>query len=43
MYPHGFHKTDKLGHPVYYERYEFIDYNEFLNITTIDNMQKYWI
>jgi hypothetical protein len=43
LYPHGYHKTDKLGRPVYIELYDKTDVNELFKITTEDKMVKYYI
>jgi hypothetical protein len=43
LYPHGYHRTDKLGRPVYIELYDKTDVNELFKITTEDKMVKYYI
>ena len=32
-YPHGFHKVDKLGHPIYIERLSDINFSEIFKVT----------
>ena len=43
LYPHGYHRTDKLGRPVYIELYDKTDVNGLFKITTEDKMVKYYI
>ena len=43
LYPHGYHRTDKLGRPIYIELYDKTDVNELFKITTEDKMIKYYI
>ena len=43
VYPHGYHRTDKIGRPVYIERYNQTDVKALFKITTEDKMVKYYI
>ena len=43
LYPHGYHRTDKIGRPIYIELYDKTDVNELFKITTEDKMVKYYI
>lgn len=43
IYPHGFHKTDRLGRIIYIERYGFIDMKRIYQITTEERMVRYFI
>ena len=43
VYPHGYHRTDKIGRPIYIELYDKTDVNELFKITTDDKMIKYYI
>ena len=43
LYPHGYHRTDKIGRPIYIELYDKTDVNELFKITTDDKMIKYYI
>ena len=43
VYPHGYHRTDKIGRPVYIERYNLTDVKALFKITTEDKMVKYYI
>ncbi|KAL1214012.1 Phosphatidylinositol/phosphatidylcholine transfer protein SFH11 [Cardamine amara subsp. amara] len=42
-YPHGFHKVDKSGRPIYIERIGMVDLTAFLKATTIERYVKYHI
>ena len=43
LYPHGYHRTDKLGRPIYIELYDKTDVKELFKITTEEKMVKYYI
>ena len=43
LYPHGYHRTDKIGRPIYIELYDKTDVNGLFKITTEDKMVKYYI
>lgn len=43
VYPHGFHKTDRYGRPIYIERIGALDLNRLFEITTEERMLKYYI
>ena len=43
LYPHGYHRTDKLGRPVYIELYDKTDVKGLFKITTEEKMINYYI
>ena len=43
VYPHGYHRTDKEGRPIYIELYDKTDVKALFKITTEDKMVKYYI
>ena len=43
LYPHGYHRTDKIGRPIYIELYDKTDVNGLFKITTEDKMVKQYI
>jgi hypothetical protein len=43
LYPHGYHRTDKIGRPIYIELYDKIDVDGLFKITTEEKMIKYYI
>jgi hypothetical protein len=43
LYPHGYHKTDKQGRPIYIELYDKTDVKGLFKVTTEDKMVKYYI
>ena len=43
LYPHGYHRTDKLGRPIYIELYDKTDVKGLFKITTEENMINYYI
>eukprot|EP00357_Protocruzia_adherens_P022872 CAMPEP_0114979626 /NCGR_PEP_ID=MMETSP0216-20121206/4476_1 /TAXON_ID=223996 /ORGANISM="Protocruzia adherens, Strain Boccale" /LENGTH=384 /DNA_ID=CAMNT_0002340973 /DNA_START=215 /DNA_END=1369 /DNA_ORIENTATION=- len=42
-YPHGYHKTDKLGRPIYIERLGSMNIKKVFEITTKERMLKYYV
>ena len=42
-YPHGYHRTDKIGRPVYIELYDKTDVKGLFKITTEEKMINYYI
>ena len=43
LYPHTYHKTDKLGRPIYIELISKLKISEVFKITTHERMLKYYI
>jgi hypothetical protein len=43
IYPHGYHKTDKLGRPIYLELISKVNITELFKATTEERMMKYYI
>ena len=43
VYPHGYHKTDKLGRPIYIELIGESNIKELFKITNEDKMMRYFI
>lgn len=43
VYPHGYHGVDKLGRPLYIERYSKLSSSALQKITTLDRISKYWV
>lgn len=43
IYPQGYHKTDKAGHPVYIQHLGRVDMTKIREITTEERMMKYHI
>eukprot|EP00210_Caulerpa_lentillifera_P001939 g1862.t1 len=43
IYPQGYHKTDKKGHPVYIQHLGRVDMSKIREITTEERMMKYHI
>lgn len=41
-YPHGYHKVDKLGRPIYIERVGFLNVDEVFKFTTEERLLKYY-
>ena len=42
IYPHGFHKVDKEGRPIYYQILSKLDANKLFQITTSERLIKYF-
>jgi hypothetical protein len=42
-YPHGFHKTDKLGRPIYIERIGALNLNRLFEVTSFERMEMYFV
>ncbi|CAD8202218.1 unnamed protein product [Paramecium pentaurelia] len=42
-YPHGYHKTDKMGRPIYIERIGMLQLNKLFEVTTEQRLIKYYI
>lgn len=42
-YPHGYHKTDKCGRPIYIEIIGDINIKELFNFTDDERMMKYYV
>ena len=42
IYPHGFHKVDKTGHPIYYQILSKLDAEKLFETTTSDRLIKYF-
>ena len=43
VYPHNYHKIDKLGRPVYIERQGQLQIDELFKITTEERLVKHYI
>ena len=43
LYPHGYHRTDKIGRPVYIELYDKTDVKGLFKVTTEEKMINYYI
>jgi len=43
VYPHGYHKVDKKGRPIYIERQGFTDMEKLFKITTEERLLKHYI
>ena len=43
LYPHGYHKTCKLGRPIYIEQSGRLDLKKVLQLTTEDRLLKYFV
>lgn len=42
IYPHGFHKVDKKGHPIYYQLLSKLNAKKLFEITTSERLLKYF-
>lgn len=42
-YPHGYHKTDKEGRPIYIERIGMLKIDEVFKVTEEERLLKYYI
>ena len=42
-YPHGYHKVDKEGHPIYYQLISKLDADRLFKVTTSEKLLKYFI
>ena len=43
FYPHGYHKTDKMGRPIYIELLSKVNMDKLLTVTTEKSLKKYYI
>ena len=43
LYPHGYHRTDKIGRPIYIELYDKTDVKGLFKVTTEEKMINYYI
>ena len=43
VFPHGYHKTDKWGRPIYYQMISKINIDEILKVTTQERLIKHLI
>ena len=43
VYPHGYHKVDKLGRPVYYERFGILNVDKLMEVTTEERIVRHYI
>ena len=42
VYPHGYHKIDKLGRPVYIERFGLMDIEKLWQVTTRERIVRHY-
>ena len=42
-YPHGYHKVDKKGHPIYYQLINKLNADKLFEVTTSEKLLKYFI
>jgi len=43
LYPHGYHKVDKKGHPIYYQLINRLNAEKLFKITTSERLIKYFV
>ena len=43
VYPHGYHGTDKMGRPLYIERYSKMNAEYLYKISTLERVSRYWV
>ena len=43
VYPHGYHGQDKLGRPLYIERYSKLNADFLYKVTSMERVSKYWV
>jgi hypothetical protein len=43
VYPHGYHKTDKKGRPIYIERQGMLNIDALFRITTEERLVQHYI
>lgn len=43
IYPHGYHKTDKTGRPIYIEQISKVNLTELFKLTNEERMMKYYV
>ena len=43
VYPHGYHGLDKLGRPLYIERYSKMNADYLFKISSLERVSRYWV
>jgi hypothetical protein len=43
VYPHGLHKTDKMGRPIYIESTGKVDLKKILQVTSLERCIKFMV
>jgi len=43
VYPHGYHGVDKLGRPLYIERYSKMNAGQLYQISNLERVSRYWV